>query len=419
MIRSSLTAVALFLSVFSTGLTCLRAAEGSPADRAVLIVRLPADARLTIEAEPTAQRGSERVFESPRLPAGKSFVYTLVATWNEGDSARAVTRTASVRAGQVTHVDFQKAGPAPQANAAKARTFLFTYGGTITGLAPNQTARIWLPVPPRDEDQDVEMVSQQLPAEGHIAKEGKFGNKILYVEPKADGDGKIPFSVTYKVTRREVKGDSKDLSESADQLGKYLQPDALVPTSGKPLELIKDKDVPEDQLAAAHLFYDVVNGHMRYSKEGTGWGRGDSNWACDSRYGNCTDFHSLFISLARADRIPAKFEIGFPLPPQHGAGDIPGYHCWAKFRPTGRNWIPVDISEANKNPKMKDYYFGNLTEDRVTFSAGRDINLVPRQAGQPLNFFVYPYVEVEGKPYPAEKVQRKFSYKDVPAQENR
>ncbi|HEV3444329.1 MAG TPA: TIGR03000 domain-containing protein, partial [Gemmataceae bacterium] len=164
MIRSSLTATVLSLSVFSTGLISSRAAEGSPADRAVLIVHLPADARLTIESEPTAQRGSERVFESPRLPAGKSFVYTLVATWNEADSAREATRTATVQAGKVTRVDFQKAGPAAQANAAKARTFLFTYGGTITGLTPKQTARIWLPVPPRDEDQDVEMVSQQLPA---------------------------------------------------------------------------------------------------------------------------------------------------------------------------------------------------------------------------------------------------------------
>jgi transglutaminase-like putative cysteine protease len=152
---------------------------------------------------------------------------------------------------------------------------------------------------------------------------------------------------------------------------------------------------------------------MRYSKEGTGWGRGDSDWACDSGYGNCTDFHSMFISLARAQKIPAKFEIGFPLPEKRGSGEVAGYHCWAKFKPKGKDWIPVDISEANKNPKMRDYYFGNLTEDRVTFSLGRDINLVPKQDGEPLNFFVYPYVEVDGKAYPADKVRRKFTFKDV------
>src|SRR5881227_3323734 len=102
-----------------------------------------------------------------------------------------------------------------------------------------------------------------------------------------------------------------------------------------------------------------------------GWCRGDAVWACDSRTGNCTDFHSLFIALARSQKIPAKFEIGFGLPEKHGAGEVAGYHCWAKFKPDGKGWVPVDISEANKNPKLKEYYFGNLTPDRVTFTTGR------------------------------------------------
>src|SRR6185295_17624397 len=100
---------------------------------------------------------------------------------------------------------------------------------------------------------------------------------------------------------------------------------------------------------------------------------------------NCTDFHSLFISLARSRQMPAKFEMGFSLPPERGSGDIPGYHCWAKFKPENRGWIPVDISEANKvkeaDPQMVEYYFGNLTENRVTFTVGRDLVLVPKQAG--------------------------------------
>ena len=57
--------------------------------------------------------------------------------------------------------------------------------------------------------------------------------------------------------------------------------------------------------------------------------------------------------------------MGFPLPPKRGEGDIGGYHCWALFKPEGKGWVPVDISEANKDPKMTEYYFGNLTEDRV------------------------------------------------------
>jgi hypothetical protein len=62
---------------------------------------------------------------------------------------------------------------------------------------------------------------------------------------------------------------------------------------------------------------------------------------------------------------------------------------------------------------MKDYYFGNLTADRVAFTVGRDITLVPKQDGPPLNFFIYPYVEVNGKPLPPEQIERKFGYEDV------
>jgi transglutaminase-like putative cysteine protease len=219
--------------------------------------------------------------------------------------------------------------------------------------------------------------------------------------------------VTYRVTRREVKSDLNRKSETGEALAQYLTPNRKVPIDGMPLELIKDKKLPMDQFEAARVLYDVVNQHMRYSKQGTGWGQGDSVWACKSGYGNCTDFHSLFMSLALSQKIPSKFEIGFPLPEKRGSGEIPGYHCWAFFRPEGHGWVPVDISEANKNPRMRDYYFGNLTEDRVSFSSGRDLDLVPRQQGEPLNFFVYPYVEVDGKPY--DKIDKQFTFKDLPS----
>lgn len=310
------------------------------------------------------------------------------------------------------------AGSSPAAEPTakpRQRTFLFTYSAKVTGLPAGKTVRIWLPVPPSNADQDVQIVAKELPGKEQIGTEPTYGNQVLYVEGKTNDEGTVPVALTYRVTRREVKADLREHNEDIGQFTRFLRPDSMVPIGGKPLELIKDKDVPTDQLAASRLFYDVVNTHMKYSKEGTGWGRGDAVWACDSRFGNCSDFHSLFISLARSYKIPAKFEMGFPLPSKHGAGDVAGYHCWAKFRPAGKGWVPVDISEANKDPKMREYYFGNLTEDRVAFTTGRDIDLVPKQNGDKLNFFVYPYVEVDGKAYPADKIQKKFSYKDLPA----
>jgi hypothetical protein len=57
-----------------------------------------------------------------------------------------------------------------------------------------------------------------------------------------------------------------------------------------------------------------------------------------------------------------------------------------------------------------------LTENRVTFSTGRDLVLEPPQSGPPLNFFIAPYVEVGGKPYASEKVILAVQFEDLVAQ---
>jgi len=220
------------------------------------------------------------------------------------------------------------------------------------------------------------------------------------------------------VTRKEVLTErnpalSLKATETSQQIARFLQPDRLVPVVGKPVELLKGKKLGAGEIDSAKVMYDVVDGHMKYSKEGEGWGRGDAVWACESKFGNCTDFHSLFISMARANKIPAKFEMGFSVPTKGTEGPVGGYHCWAWFLADNKGWIPVDISEANRNPEMKDYYFGNLTEDRVQFTTGRDIDLTPKQSAQPLNFFIYPHAEVNDAVWPQAKIDRKFSYRNA------
>ena len=74
-------------------------------------------------------------------------------------------------------------------------------------------------------------------------------------------------------------------------------------------------------------------------------------------------------------------------------------------------WVPVDISEAWKHPEKRDYFFGAHDVNRVQFTQGRDLKLKPAQDGPPLNYFVYPYVEVAGKEY--QNVSIAFSFEDV------
>ena len=298
----------------------------------------------------------------------------------------------------------------------KKREFLFTYGTTITKLKPGQKARIWLPIPPTTQVQKTQVLLKKLPGKVQRTRDKTFGNSFYYIEAKANADGRIPLAVSYRIRRSEVIGDKDNVPEQ--DIKRFLQANRFVPVKGKPLSLLpKDKQLPANQMKLGQELFRIVNKHMKYSKKGKGWGRGDAVWACDSGYGNCTDFHSLFISLSRSQGVPAKFEIGFALPEKRGNGAIKGYHCWAYFQPKGHGWIPVDISQANqakeKDPKLAQYLFGNLTENRVTFSVGRDLVLEPKQSGSPLNYFIYPHVEVDGEPYDRERVISQFFFQDL------
>ena len=166
------------------------------------------------------------------------------------------------------------------------------------------------------------------------------------------------------------------------------------------------------QLEKARAIYNYVIATMKYDKTGAGWGRGDAAWFCTTKKGNCTDFHGMFLGMARAAGIPSKFEIGFPLPMDATRGATGGYHCWAESYVEEYGWIPVDASEAWKHPDKKDYFFGAHDANRVQFTTGRDLELAPKQAGGPVNYAVYPYAELGGKQFSAIKTQ--FAFQDLP-----
>lgn len=298
-----------------------------------------------------------------------------------------------------------------ESKAPGHRKFRFVYGATITDLKPGAKARVWIPVAQSSDHQQVKVIDFQLPA-GYRKTKDNLGNEYFYVEAKANANGEIPLSVVYDVTRNEVLPTTGDKFDKALQ-DTYLKADKLVPIDGKVTTAILGEAKPQgDAMHIARLLYDKVDAHVKYDKPAGGdWGRGDSLWVCDSKYGNCTDFHSLFISLARHQHIPARFEIGFPIPTDKETGSVGGYHCWAWFANADR-WVAVDISEADKHPEMKEYYFGHLTPDRVCFTTGRDLRLQPSPDSGPVNFLIYPYVEVEGKPHT--KFTKQFSYENLP-----
>ncbi len=296
------------------------------------------------------------------------------------------------------------------------RAFEFTYSLKIEAIPENATTLdLWIPLPQDMRYQHISNLKIRSLVPYEIKEDRVFKNKMAYFHLKGNIPATVAVTVQFQVLRQaaEVLDHPVQVAKlSAEERQEFLAPDSLVPINERIFEEIrKSGGMGLPPLQRAKAFYDYLLGTMRYDKSGQGWGRGDALYACDVRKGNCTDFHSLFISMARASGIPTRFIIGFPLHRNQTEGEIPGYHCWAEFYVEGKGWIPVDISEAYKRPAEKKLLFGGLDPDRVAFTIGRDIQLEPPVTHKRLNYFIYPFVLVDGKEY--RQVHTTFRYKNI------
>lgn len=301
----------------------------------------------------------------------------------------------------------------------KTRSFIFTYSFSVKNI-PQDAGEIlvWAPIPDSTPYQQISRLRIKSPYPYYVSKERLYSNRILSVKIQPPMPEEIPLKLTFKVKRTEhvaafkvSQGTSASPKAPARELRKFLKPSAkmLVNSEIKNLAL-KITNGKKVKLEWVRALYDFVAGFMKYDKSGTGWGNGDVKFCLAEKRGNCSDYHSLYGALAISLGIPTKFEIGFPVP-ETTEGEIPGYHCWAESYIEGIGWVPMDISEGDKHSERYEYFFGAHDENRVQFTTGRDLALVPKQQGEKLNYFIYPYVEVDGKPHAG--VEKKFSFKEI------
>lgn len=305
---------------------------------------------------------------------------------------------------------------AAAATAAEGATrrFAFEYEVVVPAEVEGpESLTLFLPI--ADDTTGQRILSVELDAgegvEGRFAREARHGNKYWVAELPAKRAKPTRVAVRYDVERAVVRaGDERG---NADSARAFLGPDRRVPVGDPVLEPIlreiRAASPGGSKRKRARAIYDWVVDNVEYKKTGTGWGNGDTFWACNERYGNCTDFHSLFISLARTEGIPARFEMGFPVPLDRPAGTIAGYHCWVEFWLPGEGWIPIDASEASKHPERRELFYGTQPADRLQLSRGRDLRLGEGHRGRTLNYFVYPYLEGDGKRLDV-PIETRFSY---------
>lgn len=287
-------------------------------------------------------------------------------------------------------IPVEKASPREIGIITGRDEFEFLYRVTLPRITG--AGKMWIPLPTTNRFQEVKVKSIKTSGKQKILKDTKYNNHVVFLELEPSDSGRT-IEIVYLVNRIE----QTCYEETSDDPQKYLAPESLVPNdkifSDIASNVVKGK---KGALVKARAIYDYVIDSLRYQRYGSGWGKGDAVYVCNVRAGNCTDFHSLFIALARASGIPARFVMGAAIPSERDDGGIDGYHCWAEFY-AEEKWWPVDISEADKYSMLATYYFGHLPANRFEFSRGRDLVVNPGPVFGPINFLAYPILEIEGK----------------------
>ncbi len=301
-----------------------------------------------------------------------------------------------------------------QSSIELVRRFSVDYEVEVAARAPGGGAlHLFLPIAIDTSGQRILEVEIDSELVGQIEREPIYGNQFWHAEVASDRLEAISIRVAYEVERRVLRaGDEPGDAKAAER---FLASNERVAV-GHPiltpiLAEIRSQSSDGGKADTARAIYDWVVDNVEYKKIGTGWGNGDTFWACNERYGNCTDFHSLFISLARTEGIPARFEMGFPIPTDRKEGTVLGYHCWVEFWLPERGWFPIDASEAFKNPDKRELFYGTHPADRLHFTTGRDLRLGNDHRDRPLNYFIYPYAEIDGKRSDIE-IDTRLRYRD-------
>jgi len=288
-------------------------------------------------------------------------------------------------------------------------TFTFDFNPPIGA----KELKLWIPYPVSDKNQEIyDIHISGNPAYWGVYTEPKDGNHILYAEWRSPAkETKLNFS--FKVKRKEViKKDfpKKELAFSKEEFKEYLKPAKNLPIEGKvkdyALKITKDKKTIFEKSRA---IYDWIVDNMYRDPNVKGCGLGEVDRLLDTKGGKCADIHSVFVALARASGIPAREVFGIRIPKGKEGDMTKAQHCWAEFYLPGYGWVvvdPADVRKAILEKKitleqakgLREYFFGAVDESRIAYGTGRDIVLNPPQASEPLNYFMYPYAEVDGKP---------------------
>jgi transglutaminase-like putative cysteine protease len=321
------------------------------------------------------------------------------------------------------------APPAFAQNVAPDRWKVYEVTTRVEVLKPSGVTRVWVPTPLVQDAPYQKALGNTFEAQGGTAKlatDPKYGAGMVSAE-WAEGVRPV-FTHTTRFATRDI---AVDLSkpgnvkpEDRATLVKYTGATDLMPIDGSVKELssqiVKGK---KGDLEKARAIYDWIVDNTYRDAKTRGCGTGDVKFMIENKAysGKCADLNALFVTLARAEGIPARDVYGVRV-----AGSALGYgslgktggditkaqHCRAEFYLPSHGWVPVDPADVRKvileegggkkpdDPMVlaaRERLFGSWEMNWLAYNYAHDLSL-PNSARGKVAFLMYPQSETaEGR----------------------
>ncbi|WP_027191415.1 transglutaminase-like domain-containing protein [Fundidesulfovibrio putealis] len=308
--------------------------------------------------------------------------------------------------------------------APKGATVTYTVAPAV--IDGSKTAQVWLPYPLSNENQTITGVTVG----------GNFTASAVYRDAKSsavflhaqwsDLKEKPVLTMRFHVTPDFSKGSKlKNSGEPipADIRSRYLDeaPEgyfrqvAAKITRGRTSVLEK---------ARAAYDWTIDNTFRDPEVKGCGLGLPGRTMTQGKGGGKCADISSVFVALARAAGVPAREVVGLRLAEPKDGEITSDFHCWAEFYLPGHGWVMVDPADVRKmmlvnklelkdaeNRKWREFFWNGDDLFRIVLNKdSREVELTPRQHGEALTYFMYPFGQVDGETLNFFD-PKKFSYK--------
>jgi hypothetical protein len=231
-----------------------------------------------------------------------------------------------------------------------------------------EVVRCWLPFPRevKDRQEDVKIISGS-PENYIISDNDKYMHRSVYMEGKVEEGKKLKFAVSFeytfyahynKIEPEKVKDYNKDSPEYKEYISQRA-PHIIFTNELKKVsaEIVGNEKNP--YLIAKKIFEWVNNRTPWASAREYSTIRNIPMYCFDNKHGDCGIQTLLFMTLARMNGIPTRWQSGWTPTSMHD-------WCQMYIEPYG--WVPVDQSsglQKSDNEDIKWFYLGNTDNRRL------------------------------------------------------